>query len=455
MTVPVRRDPLTSFQTVFPRQFSDAASRVLHVHNQLRSFERMPAQRQDQLLSGQLNNLLAHAKRHTRFWNKRLSAWTPRPRQPDRILQQIEPLTRKDLQDNFSQLSAEFKQREAFGVTEGSSSGSTGTPVRFERSSLIHAPLYFAALMRSYRWHHIDPKKPLGVVGTRCTDKERAPLGVPFSWLGPVATGFERCTRNREISDIYDYCAERNPAYLQAGPTLLTSLARYAIDKRRNELRPKLALTLGSVVTDEIRDYVREGLGAKIIDRYSSEETGYIAIQCPKHDHLHVLTPITYMEIVDDEGNACPVGKPGRVLLTSMQSYAMPLIRYEIGDMAEWAEPCDCGIRLPVVKKLWGRTRHLITNPDGNRTYARIYARDFEKVPGLIEYRIVLHQNAVIVAQVKFSKRSEAAESMVVELVQKALNYPYPVRLRHVDEIDWGKSWKQEYFGVSDAPALL
>lgn len=111
-------------------------------------------------------------------------------------------------------------------------------------------------------------------------------------------------------------------------------------------------MTLGSLVTDEIREIVMEGLGTRIVDRYSTEETGYIALQCPKHNHFHVISPVTHVEIVDEDNNPCPVGTPGRVLLTSMQSYAMPLVRYEIGDMAEWGEPCDCGITLPVIKKL-------------------------------------------------------------------------------------------------------
>ena len=228
--------------------------------------------------------------------------------------------------------------------------------------------------------------------------KDRAPLGQPYRWLGPVAVGFERCTKGREIDEIFEYCAKRKPAYLQCGPTQLTSLARYAIEHKRTDLRPEIALTLGSLVTDEIREIVMEGLGTKIVDRYSCEETGYIALQCPKHNHFHVMDAVTHVEIVDDENKPCPVGKPGRVLLTSMQSYAMPLIRYEIGDMAEWGEPCDCGITLPVIKTLWGRTRHLITTPEGKKTYARIYARDFEDIEGLEAYRFVLHQNKVVVA---------------------------------------------------------
>jgi phenylacetate-CoA ligase len=445
------RDPLNSFRTIFPKQLPDAATRVLHIHQQLRKFERLTAQQQQKLLSGQLKHLLEHAKRHSPFWTERLARWTPQPQSLAEILGQVQPLTRKELQAQFDRLSAKFPKREALGVIEGSTSGSTGTPVRFERCAKLYMAQYYAVGLLCAMWHRMDPEKPLGVLGSRCKDKEKAPLGIPFRWFGPVAVGFERCTKDRDIADTYDYCARKNPTYLQAGPTLLASLARFALEHGRNKLRPEQVLTLGSVVTDEIRDLARRGLGAKIIDRYSCEETGYIAIQCPKHDHLHVISPVTLMEIVDDNGAPCGVGKPGRVLITSMQSYAMPLIRYEIGDIAEWGEPCDCGITLPVIRKLWGRTRHLITTPDGRRTYARIYARDFETIPGLLEYRFVLHQNEVIAAQLRVTEPSANIAEAVIERVQRALSFPYPVRVRYVPKIEWG-SWKQDCFAVSDAP---
>jgi phenylacetate-CoA ligase len=314
-------------------------------------------------------------------------------------------------------------------------------------------PLYLAVGYLCSRWHSLDPQKPHGIIGEKNKDKDSAPLGLPHRFLGPVAMGFERSTKNRELSEIYDYCAKKNPAYLQGGPTLLTNLARYAIENGRNELRPEKVLTLGSAVTDETREIVLKGLGAKIIDRYSCEETGYIALQCPKHNHFHVVSPVTMVEIVDDEGAPCPPGKPGRVLLTNLQSYAMPLIRYEIGDMAEWGEACDCGIALPVISKIWGRTRHLITTPDGRKTYFRLYARALQEIVGLIEYRFVLHQNAVVVAQLRVREPSARIAAVVTEKVQQALSYPYPVRVQFVGQIDWGGSWKKEPFAVSDAPA--
>lgn len=452
--MPPQPDPLQTLRTVFPRQLPAPAARVMNILHQLRHFERLAPEEQDKLLSAQLNHLLEHARQRSEFWGERLAKRTRKRQRLQDMLNEVQPLTRKELQTEFERLRAHFPERERMHVTESSTSGSTGTPVRFERAQMLYTPTYQALALVSTQWHGIDQRKALGVIGNRCSDKDRAPLGQPFRWLGPVGVGFERCTKGREIDEIYDYCAERKPAYLQCGPTQLTALARYAIENKRQDLRPEIALTLGSLVTDEIREIVMEGLGTKIVDRYSSEETGYIALQCPKHNHFHVVSAVTHVEIVDDDNKPCPIGTPGRVLLTTSQSYAMPLVRYEIGDMAEWGEPCDCGITLPVIKRLWGRTRHLITTPDGKRTYARIYARDFEDIEGLLAYRFVLHQNQVVVAQLKVKEQSTALAAAVTEKVQRALSYPFPVQIRYVDQIDWGSTWKQDYFGVSDEPPV-
>ena len=444
-------DPLFTFDTVFPRQLPGAAARVLHLYRQLRAFERFAPDKQNATMAAQLNHLLRHAKIRSPFWAERLSAWKPGGAAPFDVLNGVPILTRNDLQGDRQRLICDFPEREALGILTHTSSGSTGTPVSVELSRTLFTPLYQAVAMMGADWHGFDPKKPLGVVGSKEKDRDRVVLGPPFIWFGLVAEGFTCSTLNRDISEVYDFCAKRAPAYLQAGPQVFRKLANYALSAGRSELRFERAFTLGSSVTEDIRDVVRRGLGAEIVDRYSCEETGYIALQCPKHHYYHAVSPATYVEIVDKSGAPCPPGEPGRVLLTNPQSYAMPLIRYDIGDMAEWGAPCDCGSTLPVIAKLWGRIRHNIITPDGRETFAGIYARDFADIEGLLEYRFVLHQNAIVVAQLKTSRVSPEIGAAVTQKVQAALRYPYPVRIRYVDEIDWGTSWKQENFAVSDA----
>ena len=444
--------PPPFFTTNLPSRLPAIARKVLGIHNRLQKFERFDPERQNIILSARLDSLLTHAKHYAPFWKDRLRSWTPGGQTPNQVLRSVPRLSRSELQSHHSEITADFPERKKFHVFGKSTSGSTGVPVRVEHLREILMPGQLASTLVEARWHNVDPMKPVGVILADVKDNDHRPLGTPFSWYGPVATGFSRCAEDREYSDQYDYCVKKNPSYLYGSAMFLAELASYAIKSGRRDWRPEVVFSFANVVTEKTREIVWEGLGAKIIDRYSAEETGIIARQCPKHNHLHVLSPLTLVEIVDDNGAPCSVGQPGRVLVTGMRSYGMPLIRYEIGDIAEWGDPCDCGIRLPVIGKLWGRTHQLITHPNGLTTFARVYAHDFEDLTDLQEYRFVLHQNAVIVAQLKVKNPSPDLAPSVTERAQRAVGYPYPVIIQYVEEIDWGTSWKKANFSVSDSP---
>jgi phenylacetate-CoA ligase len=444
--------PLSYLDPPFPKNLHAEAARVLQLQHELRSFERLDRRRQDSLLSAQLRQLIAHAKRYAPFWSERINSQVPDARSAAETMTGVPVLTRSDLQSRQKEIAADFPQRKNVNVSHTLTSGSTGTPVRVEHLATMQRRINQVAVLLTARWHGIDPNKSFGTLLGNAEDGDDVPLSAPFSWFGPVSSGFSRCTMHREHDELYELCALKNPSYLYCGPEPAVGLALYAIRSGRRDFRPEAALTIGSTVTAEMRDVVREGLGAKIVDNYLAQETSIIAIQCPKYDHHHVISPISMVEIVDEQDRPCPAGRPGRVLVTSMKSFAMPLLRYEIGDTAEWGEPCDCGITLPVIGKLWGRTSRIFVNPDGRKTYAKIYARAFDDVDDLIEYRFVLHQNKMIDAQLRVRKPSPEIAASVTETVQKALSYPYPVKIRFVDKIDWGLSWKKENFEVSNAP---
>jgi phenylacetate-coenzyme A ligase PaaK-like adenylate-forming protein len=61
------------------------------------------------------------------------------------------------------------------------------------------------------------------------------------------------------------------------------------------------------------------------------------------------------VEVLDEEGRPCAPGETGRVVATSLNNFAMPLIRYETGDTAEVGAPCPCGRGLPVLTRIMGR----------------------------------------------------------------------------------------------------
>ena len=61
-------------------------------------------------------------------------------------------------------------------------------------------------------------------------------------------------------------------------------------------------------------------------------------------------------EIIDDEGNVLPAGKPGELVVTPLGVEGLPLIRFRTGDVARLhKEPCDCGWNTPRLGAIEGR----------------------------------------------------------------------------------------------------
>jgi phenylacetate-CoA ligase len=73
------------------------------------------------------------------------------------------------------------------------------------------------------------------------------------------------------------------------------------------------------------------------------------------------------VEIVDQDGNAVKDGTTGDVLVTQLENYAMPVIRYQIGDLSSLiTDPCECGRNLQRLGPITGRTTDLVRLPDGS-----------------------------------------------------------------------------------------
>ena len=93
---------------------------------------------------------------------------------------------------------------------------------------------------------------------------------------------------------------------------------------------------------------------------YSSQEVGYIALQCPENESYHIQAENVLVEILDDDGLPCEPGEVGRVVVTALHNLATPLLRYDIGDYAEVGSPCSCGRRVyPCFGDVWSPAQHV------------------------------------------------------------------------------------------------
>ena len=113
-----------------------------------------------------------------------------------------------------------------------------------------------------------------------------------------------------------------------------------------------------------------------------------IADQCPEHEHYHVQAETVLVEVVDASGRPCTPGEVGRVLVTPLFNYAMPLLRYELGDYAEVGPRCACRRGLPVLTRILGRERNaLLVAPTGERYWPTFGSRQFAEIAPVIQHQ--------------------------------------------------------------------
>jgi phenylacetate-CoA ligase len=162
-----------------------------------------------------------------------------------------------------------------------------------------------------------------------------------------------------------------------------------------------------------------------------------------------------FLEIVDEQGKPCLPHQPGRVLITTLHNFATPLIRYELGDYAEFGDPCPCGRGLPVIKKILGRKRNRLIFPDGRSEFPYLgeHGQIESKMDVIVyQFQIVQHSVEEIEFKVVTSRPFTEEESLwVVSLVQENLGYPFHVTITLLDDIPKGPTGKFEEF-VSKIP---
>jgi len=370
-----------------------AAPEVANFLAALAQTERLPPERLVAYQRRLLNTLLRHARAETEFYASRLA---PLFRADDTIdwerWQEIPIVTRHDVQANYEGLVARSLPNLAGESGADTSSGSTGTPIRHLTTG-IQDMASACASERFFRWHGIRPDKlTVRVVATRNTEAV-LPHGRPKpGWrIGHRDSVAIDLNIRTAVPDQIAFVREKSAAYLMTYPTNFREIARVS-DEAGMRLSLAAILTVGEMVSDDVRQIIRAHFGKEPLDRYGASEVGHIAATCPECSAHHIAAELVLIEIVGDDGKALPPGQPGKVVATPFYSLAMPFIRYEVGDFASLSpDPCPCGRTLPVLSRILGRTRNVFRFADGSSVWPVLYSAEMHALVPNRQYQIVQH----------------------------------------------------------------
>lgn len=145
------------------------------------------------------------------------------------------------------------------------------------------------------------------------------------------------------------------PDVIMAFPGVIARIGQAMANERPGALRPRLVLTGSEVLTPLLRRQIGESFGAPVLEMYGAHELGIIAWQCPRVGALHVSDDAVIVEVLKDGRPAKP-GEAGEVVVTRLHAFAMPFIRYRLGDLVTQGETsCPCGAPFSTILTVQGR----------------------------------------------------------------------------------------------------
>jgi phenylacetate-CoA ligase len=331
------------------------------------------------------------------------------------MLRALPILTRAQVQEDPAALISNAVPPAHLPLQPVRSSGSTGRPVEL-KASAVTALFRRALYLREHRWHGRDLTLAAATIRNFRDGSGLPPEGKRVArWGHGYATRpIDALNIRATVDEQLEWLQRVRPAYLVTFPTNLRALAYAALERglRLPELRQ--ACTYAESLPGGLRELVHRAFGVPLADIYSSEETGPIAFQCPRHeDRYHVQSENLIVEVVDEAGTPCPHGVAGRVLVTDLHNLATPLIRYEIGDYAQSGPACDCGRGLPVLARVLGRTRNMLRMPGGQSRWPSLPSADeLGRIAPVRQFQLVqkdlLHLELVLVVARPLSAGEEA-----------------------------------------------
>jgi len=310
------------------------------------------------------------------------------------LLGSLPVLNRQTLQENSHWMATWVLGSSSEDYSDASTSGSTGKPVTVTKFNPTQGIEYYAGELFSLLLNNVDlTKNFLSYRSRNPPENNPAPMGEPLSFVGASGQIFFRANSRYSLDEILEEIDRNQIQSAIATPAGLRAVVHRIAELNRTDLRISNVLTFSGRVDPALRELTKKHLGARIIDLFSTAEVGPIAFQCPKSDHLHPTQIFNYVEILNGNDLPCAEGEVGRVVVTALGSFGMPLIRYELGDTASWGAPCEFGITLPVLKPEIVRQLETYVNPKGEYVPIVMDRSSFVSNPALRDYLLLIFQD--------------------------------------------------------------
>jgi phenylacetate-CoA ligase len=383
----------------------------------------------------QVRRLVRHAWRHVPYYRRLLEQVGVHP---DAITG-VADLARLPVSRRVDLQAVPFEARVAAGVSgEGcvnfGTSGSTGSPLRLLRTQREQTMLFGfrlrAQIDSGLRPHH-----------------RRVNLGSPPKVFLAHRLGIFRTSNlplTLSLDEMLAQLEAIRPDVLYGIPNLLEPMVRRYRAERLRRLGVRMVFSGAEPLSRPLHEEIAAAFGCPVTDFYGAHEINLIAWECRRCGQYHTVDDSVVVEVLRDGKPVAP-GEDGEIYVTALHSWAMPLIRYQLGDLVRRpAHPRPCPIGFGCLEQVSGRKVDFLPLPSGAHVnpYAVAYALD--QLGGLETFQVVQH--ALDRVEVRFVPSPAAAAELsgqILSCVRPLFPPEVALAVQAVGEIPPGPSGKR------------
>jgi phenylacetate-CoA ligase len=392
-----------------------------------------------------IGELLEHAYEHVPYYTDVMRAIGVHPLSVtrNRSLERLPLLDRSTITNQLDRLRASNLPPERF-IPNGTG-GSTGEPLRFF-DDRQQAGWSDAAVWRSQRWFGVD-------VGERCAYFWGANFDIAdFQGLsGRLKSGVLNVLMLPawELSDataslFWKQLLNFKPRLLVAYAGAINQWARLLGDNRDPIPGLSAIVVSAEMLYDEARSEIEGCFKVPVYNRYGGRDLKFVAQECTMRNGLHINSENVLVEIVKD-GRPVPPGQMGEIVITRLDNFTMPFVRYRTGDLGVMADSlCKCGRSLPLLEKIEGRVQDAIVSFDGRIISGPFFAHMFKDCSDVKEFQV--HQlaiNRLLIAIVLHRQSEFSSRPRIERLVQQYMGSDMHVEFDILDSIPLTRSGKR------------
>lgn len=239
------------------------------------------------------------------------------------------------------------------------------------------------------------------------------------------------------------------PKIIIAYAGAIYEIARYAEREGIKVEAQNAIITSAGMLLPMMREKIEKVFRCKVYNRYGTREVGDVACERPGFQGLWVAPWGNFIEVVDKDGQNCPPGVEGDLLITSLSNYAMPLVRYNIGDRGMLAASGidNWDYQGQVLLKILGRTNDMFINKQNNLVDGMLFLPLLAYKEWIRRYQVVQKRPDYIVLRiVKWGNDPSREELELIRSRAKGIMAAEcQVDFEFVDEIPLTMSGKHRY----------